>query len=160
MLKDKALTITLNPEPALDEEPMNARDKTNSLIILTPEGIEFSLQLAGPITRCMAWWIDMVSISVLASLVNTILVFIGLFSGYLAYAIAILSYFVISIGYGIFFEWYWQGQTLGKKFLRLRVMDEQECVRSDVALSCFVRAALRGLTASVTSPGPTNRSSS
>jgi uncharacterized RDD family membrane protein YckC len=125
MIKDKALTITLNHAPAVNEEPMNARDKTNTLIILTPEGIEFSLQLAGPITRCMAWWIDMVSISVLASLVNTILVFIGLFSGYLAYAIAILSYFVISIGYGIFFEWYWQGQTLGKKFLRLRVMDEQ-----------------------------------
>jgi hypothetical protein len=27
------------------------------------------------------------------------------------------------------------------------VMDEQECVKSDVALSCFVRAALRGLLA-------------
>ena len=26
-------------------------------------------------------------------------------------------------------------------------MDEQECVKSDVALSCFVRAALRGLIA-------------
>jgi len=29
--------------------------------------------------------------------------------------------------------------------LEVRVMDEQECVKSDVALSCFVRAALRGL---------------
>jgi gamma-glutamyl:cysteine ligase YbdK (ATP-grasp superfamily) len=32
--------------------------------------------------------------------------------------------------------------------LEVRVMDEQECVKSDVALACFVRAALRGLTAS------------
>ena len=31
--------------------------------------------------------------------------------------------------------------------LEVRVMDEQECVKSDVALSCFVRAALRGLIA-------------
>jgi gamma-glutamyl:cysteine ligase YbdK (ATP-grasp superfamily) len=31
--------------------------------------------------------------------------------------------------------------------LEVRVMDEQECVKSDVALSCFVRAALRGLLA-------------
>jgi hypothetical protein len=31
--------------------------------------------------------------------------------------------------------------------LEVRVIDEQECVKSDVALSCFVRAALRGLTA-------------
>ena len=27
-------------------------------------------------------------------------------------------------------------------------MDEQECIKSDVALACFVRAALRGLIAS------------
>jgi len=32
--------------------------------------------------------------------------------------------------------------------LEIRVMDEQECVKSDVALSCFIRAALRGLIAS------------
>jgi hypothetical protein len=32
--------------------------------------------------------------------------------------------------------------------LEIRVMDEQECVKSDVALSCFVRAAMRGLMAS------------
>ncbi len=32
--------------------------------------------------------------------------------------------------------------------LEVRVMDEQECIKSDVALSCFVRAALRGLIAS------------
>lgn len=31
--------------------------------------------------------------------------------------------------------------------LEVRVMDEQECVKSDVALSCFIRAALRGLMA-------------
>ncbi len=29
--------------------------------------------------------------------------------------------------------------------LEVRVMDEQECIKSDVSLSCFVRAALRGL---------------
>ena len=31
--------------------------------------------------------------------------------------------------------------------LEVRVMDEQECIKSDVALSCFVRAAIRGLIA-------------
>jgi gamma-glutamyl:cysteine ligase YbdK (ATP-grasp superfamily) len=29
--------------------------------------------------------------------------------------------------------------------LEVRVMDEQECIKSDVALSCFIRAVLRGL---------------
>lgn len=31
-----------------------------------------------------------------------------------------------------------------KKALEIRVMDEQECIKSDVALSCFIRALLRG----------------
>jgi gamma-glutamyl:cysteine ligase YbdK (ATP-grasp superfamily) len=35
-----------------------------------------------------------------------------------------------------------------RRALEVRVMDEQECVKSDVALACFVRAALRGLIAS------------
>ncbi len=38
--------------------------------------------------------------------------------------------------------------------LEVRVMDEQECVKSDVALSCFVRAALRGLMAEHAEPLP------
>jgi gamma-glutamyl:cysteine ligase YbdK (ATP-grasp superfamily) len=32
-----------------------------------------------------------------------------------------------------------------RKAIEIRIMDEQECVKSDVALSCFVRASLRGL---------------
>jgi hypothetical protein len=31
--------------------------------------------------------------------------------------------------------------------IEVRIMDEQECIKSDVALSCFIRAALRGLIA-------------
>jgi gamma-glutamyl:cysteine ligase YbdK (ATP-grasp superfamily) len=31
--------------------------------------------------------------------------------------------------------------------LEVRVMDEQECIKSDVALACFIRAAVRGLLA-------------
>jgi gamma-glutamyl:cysteine ligase YbdK (ATP-grasp superfamily) len=32
-----------------------------------------------------------------------------------------------------------------RRALEIRVMDEQECVKSDVALSCFIRSLLRGL---------------
>ncbi len=32
-----------------------------------------------------------------------------------------------------------------RRALEIRVMDEQECIKSDVALSCFIRAVLRGL---------------
>jgi gamma-glutamyl:cysteine ligase YbdK (ATP-grasp superfamily) len=34
-----------------------------------------------------------------------------------------------------------------RRALEVRVMDEQECIKSDVGLACFVRAALRGLLA-------------
>lgn len=40
--------------------------------------------------------------------------------------------------------------------LEVRVMDEQECVKSDVALSCFIRATLRGLLAEAAEPLPHN----
>jgi len=32
-----------------------------------------------------------------------------------------------------------------RKAIEIRVMDEQECVKSDVALSCFIRSLLRGM---------------
>ena len=32
-----------------------------------------------------------------------------------------------------------------RQALEIRIMDEQECIKSDVALACFVRASLRGL---------------
>jgi gamma-glutamyl:cysteine ligase YbdK (ATP-grasp superfamily) len=41
-----------------------------------------------------------------------------------------------------------------RKALEVRVMDGQECVKSDVALSCFIRAALRGLIAEKMAPLP------
>jgi gamma-glutamyl:cysteine ligase YbdK (ATP-grasp superfamily) len=34
-----------------------------------------------------------------------------------------------------------------RKAIEIRVMDEQECIKSDVALGCFVRSTIRGLTA-------------
>jgi gamma-glutamyl:cysteine ligase YbdK (ATP-grasp superfamily) len=32
-----------------------------------------------------------------------------------------------------------------RKALEIRIMDEQECVKADVALSCFIRALIRGM---------------
>ena len=102
-----------------------SRGKSNTLTIRTPEGVVFSLQLAGPITRFMSWVIDLACISAISSILNILFKIIGMISHDFAMAVGILTYFVVSIGYGIATEWYWQGQTLGKRLLRLRVMDEQ-----------------------------------
>jgi len=93
------------------------------LVIRTPEGVEFSLALAGPMTRFLAWAIDACALGAASSAIGkllTLLVFINLD---LAIAASTLSYFALSIGYGIGFEWLWRGQTLGKRVLGLRVMD-------------------------------------
>jgi len=102
-----------------------SRNKSNTLTIRTPEGVVFSLQLAGPITRFMGWVIDLACISAISFILNILFKIIGIISQDFAMAVGILSYFVVSTGYGIATEWYWQGQTLGKRLLRLRVMDEQ-----------------------------------
>jgi len=39
-----------------------------------------------------------------------------------------------------------------RKAIEIRVLDEQECVKSDVALSCFIRALLRGIMADENRP--------
>jgi gamma-glutamyl:cysteine ligase YbdK (ATP-grasp superfamily) len=41
-----------------------------------------------------------------------------------------------------------------RKAIEIRVMDEQECVKSDVALSCFIRSIVRGLIALNEEPLP------
>lgn len=99
--------------------------RTNTLIIKTPEGIEFSMLLAGPVTRFLAWAIDLGAIVALISILNVVFAILGILSRDLAMAANIVGFFAVSIGYGILTEWYWRGQTLGKRLLRLRVMDVQ-----------------------------------
>ncbi|EDY20072.1 RDD domain containing protein [Chthoniobacter flavus Ellin428] len=94
-----------------------------TLKIRTPEGIAFSFALAGPVVRCLAWIIDFLVVATGATIINKFGQLAGLVSPDLAQAIMVLSYFVFSIGYGIVLEWSWRGQTVGKRLLRLRVMD-------------------------------------
>ena len=99
-------------------------EKTNILLINTPEGISFALQLASPVTRFLAWAVDLACIAVLSTIASNVLFGLFAVSLDLAGALLILVYFGISIGYGIITEWYWRGQTLGKRLLKLRVVDE------------------------------------
>lgn len=97
--------------------------KTSTLFIRTPEGIVFSQLLAGPVTRFFAWFIDQLCIQVLLTIMGMVMGLLGLISFQFAFAFYVISWFVIGIGYGIFFEWSWRGQTIGKKLFRLRVVD-------------------------------------
>jgi uncharacterized RDD family membrane protein YckC len=97
--------------------------KTSTLIIRTPEGIVFSQLLAGPVTRFLACFIDQLCIQAALMLLGMALSLLMVVSLNIGAAFYVIGYFIISIGYGIFFEWVWRGQTVGKRLLRLRVMD-------------------------------------
>ncbi len=95
------------------------------LKIRTPEGVVFSQILAGPVVRFVAWFADVLVISAVMGLLGFLIGLFGLISMDVATAVYLLMYFVVSIGYSLAFEWFWRGQTLGKRFFRLRVVDAE-----------------------------------
>jgi len=102
-----------------------ASSRTNLLLIRTPEGVVFSQLLAGPITRCLAWLIDLAVFIAILFVLGIIFSVLQIVGGDAIQAVQALLYFVISVGYGILLEWAWRGQTIGKRLLRLRVVDAQ-----------------------------------
>jgi uncharacterized RDD family membrane protein YckC len=99
--------------------------KTNTLQVRTPEGIVFSQLLAGPVTRFLAWGLDLACITCIVMLLSLAARLLGVVSVGLAQALSLLLFFAVSLGYGMVLEWLWRGQTIGKRLLRLRVVDAQ-----------------------------------
>jgi len=134
-----------------------ADERVSVLKVRTPEGVSFSFQLASPVVRAAAWIVDRATVSAAWSLIAILLRFAGLLGEDFAAGLVTVGYFVVSTGYGIVTEWRWEGQTLGKRLLRIRVVDEhglglqlsQVVVRNllrsvDVLPACYL---LGGLTA-------------
>ncbi len=97
-----------------------------TVAIHTPEGVTFALTLAGPVVRFLAWIADLGCILVLFFTLQPLMA--GLFAMLnpdLGAAVSILTYFAITVGYGIATEWWLRGQTPGKRLFGLRVLDMQ-----------------------------------
>jgi uncharacterized RDD family membrane protein YckC len=97
---------------------------SNTVRIVTPTGVDFSFRLADPVTRSIALFIDVSIISVSLSTIKMTLVLLELLSPDFRAAIEILIYFLVSMGYTIMMEWFYRGQTLGKRVMKLQVIDE------------------------------------
>lgn len=107
--------------------------------VLTPEYVEFDFVLAGLYSRFWAWLLDEIIVIFGTGLLLTgMSVVMVAFPGF-ASALGFVVFFVADWGYGIFFETFWSGQTVGKKALGLRVIQE-----SGVRIG-FYHAALRNL---------------
>jgi uncharacterized RDD family membrane protein YckC len=100
---------------------MNSR----KLTIRTVEGVEFALPLATPVARALAWGLDFLIIFLVWFLIGQLLALFALISFELSQALQLIGVFVIPMIYNFGFEWFWRGQTPGKRALRLRVVDAE-----------------------------------
>lgn len=98
---------------------MNAAE----LRIRTPEGITFAYPLAGPVTRCLAWMVDVTILALLVIATWMSSLWFLAVSPDLAGGVMSVVMLVLPIAYGVLLEWFWRGQTVGKRMFRLRVMD-------------------------------------
>ena len=93
--------------------------------IITPENISFRYRIAGPYRRLPAFFIDFlirigvwVGFLVLASLLTS-----GVFNNaFFGIALALIMYFVMDWLYGGLLETFWNGQTIGKRVMGIRVL--------------------------------------
>jgi uncharacterized RDD family membrane protein YckC len=88
--------------------------------VYTPEGVALRLPAAGPVPRALAWLID--------SAVRFGLLFVvGMIAAVLdrvGAGVYLIAYFAIFWAYPILFEVLWDGQTLGKRVMSLRVISD------------------------------------
>ena len=86
--------------------------------IPTPEGIELSLRLAGPVSRALAWAVDLlVRLAVFVALSIPLGVL-----GYVGSGLLLLLWFALEWLYPTLFEVYFDGSTPGKRSLGLIVV--------------------------------------
>ena len=109
--------------------------KTTSLEIRTPEGVSFRVPIASPFSRCLALSIDIAVIAVLTILLIYVLsILAGMTAGlpvigkvlqdFARGSMIFMQFFVVTF-YGMITEWLWRGQTVGKRLMKLRVIDER-----------------------------------
>jgi uncharacterized RDD family membrane protein YckC len=100
--------------------------------VATPEGIELTLHLAGPVPRALAWAIDFV----LRIGVVFVVQLAALPLGKTGIGVVLLTWFVVEWLLPAWFETFWQGQTPGKRAFNLAVLnDDGTPVRWPAALT-------------------------
>ena len=88
--------------------------------VATPEGIELTLRLAGPVPRAMAWAIDL---AIRAGIVLAVMIG-ALQFGRAGFGVVLLTLFFVEWLLPAWFETAWHGQTPGKRVMRLAVLND------------------------------------
>lgn len=92
--------------------------------VVTPENIAFRYRVAGPFWRFLAFLLDAIfcAVFLFAAQMFLGLALTGLGAPEIAFAILMFLEFLVVFFYGGVFEALWNGQTLGKRILHLRVV--------------------------------------
>jgi uncharacterized RDD family membrane protein YckC len=113
--------------------------------IVTPENIAFQYRVAGPFRRLPAYLIDVALRVVVIALVWLVLVVaLGVVGQvHVAVGLGLVAWFLLDWFYGGLFETYWNGQTPGKRMMRIRVVsDEGQPINGwQAVLRNFLRSA-------------------
>jgi uncharacterized RDD family membrane protein YckC len=88
--------------------------------VATPEGIELTLHLAGPVPRATAWAIDLAIRAGIVLFVMTVALQIGP----AGWGIVLLTTFFVEWLLPAWFEAAWRGQTPGKRLMGLAVLHD------------------------------------
>jgi uncharacterized RDD family membrane protein YckC len=104
----------IRTEPALD----------TTVRLVTPERIVFAYPLAGPFRRYFAYLLDLAFILILVVAASVISLFIS-FGSASGLGPAFVAYFVMMWGYRGFSEAVFNGRTLGKWMVGIRVVSDQ-----------------------------------
>ena len=105
---------------------MHPPDASDDLVISTPERVAFQYEIAGIGSRFLAQILDSLVITVILIAITILAASLGgIFgSGELAILIEIILGFILLAGYFLVSEAAWNGQTLGKRAARLRVVGD------------------------------------
>lgn len=91
----------------------------------TQEGVVITMPLAGPLARFLAWALDLACLGGALTILSSLATPFSRLSPEWAGALLLLAFFALKTTYSILLEFFWRGQTLGKRLLRLRVLDSQ-----------------------------------
>jgi uncharacterized RDD family membrane protein YckC len=114
--------------------------------VITPENVEFEYALAGPFQRLPAFLIDFLLRALILMgvlLMFTIFALFAVLGGNIVTLVLLLTFFLMSWFYGIFFEVRYNGRTPGKMAMKLRVIsiDGRPINATQAALRNLLRLA-------------------
>jgi uncharacterized RDD family membrane protein YckC len=97
---------------------------TPELTVATPEGVLFRLPLAGPALRLYAMLVDTAIVLAVVNTLGWLAFWVFAKAPGFGFMVITLVEFAIGFAYSATLEGFWNGQTIGKRLLHLRVVDQ------------------------------------